>query len=107
MIFAALDEAAQRGELLLLDGGLCRFHLRRDGVVTIREILVLPDARRLGLGRRMVDEVQRRNPGATLVARCPVQTKDGRVGAGNVFWRKAGFTLSGSADGINTWRRPS
>jgi hypothetical protein len=42
VIFAALNEAAERGELLLTVGGLCRFHLRRDGVVVIRELLVVP-----------------------------------------------------------------
>lgn len=31
MIFVALSEAAQKGKLLLVDGGMLRFHLRRDG----------------------------------------------------------------------------
>src|SRR5262252_6234525 len=102
MIFAALNEAADRGELILWDNALCRYHRRKDGRVTVREILVLPDARRLGVGRRLVGEVQRRNPGASLLARCPATTADGPVRTANVFWRKRGFTLQGARDGINT-----
>lgn len=106
MIFAAMNEAADRDELLLVDAGLCRFHLRRDGVVTIREILVLPLARRCGVGRRMVNEVQRRHPHATLRACCPVTTSDGRVGEANVFWRHLGFVLQRTTTkGINVWER--
>lgn len=103
MIFTALNEAADRNELLLVDGGMCRFHRRKDGVVVIREILVLPSSRRLGRGRRMVEEVRRRHPGAKLLARCPVRTSDGRVGEGNAFWRHLGFGCTGERDGINTW----
>lgn len=105
MIFAVLSEAASRSALILVDGGFCRFHRRRDGIVVIREILVLPASRCLGVGRRMVDEVQRRHPGATLLAKCPVADKDGRVGAGNVFWRKLGFRCVKEAGGLNIWLR--
>jgi GNAT superfamily N-acetyltransferase len=106
LIFAALAEAAERDELLLVEGGMCRFHRRQDGTVTIREILVLPRHRRLGVARRMIEEVQRRNPGARLAARCPPTDSAGRVGAGNVFWHRLGFTRGNtSADGINTWTR--
>ncbi len=35
MIFEALYESAKRGELLLVEGGMCRWHLRRDGVLVI------------------------------------------------------------------------
>jgi hypothetical protein len=30
MIFEALHDAAKRGELLLVSGGFCHWHLRRD-----------------------------------------------------------------------------
>ena len=39
MIFETLYESAQRGELLLVNGGMCHWHLRRDGQLTIREII--------------------------------------------------------------------
>ena len=68
MCFDQLYESAQRGELLLIDGGICHWHLRRDGQLTIREII----ATRPGAGLEML-KVLRTVPGATsLYARCPV-----------------------------------
>jgi hypothetical protein len=51
MIFVALEEAASKGQLLLIDGGMCRFHKRKDGVTVIREIIVLPTRRKQGVGQ--------------------------------------------------------
>lgn len=42
MIFNALHDAAQRDELILIGGGMCHYHLRRDGVLTIREVFTAP-----------------------------------------------------------------
>jgi GNAT superfamily N-acetyltransferase len=103
MIFPALMEAVERGELILVEKGFCRWHKRKDGVVVIREILVLPDARRLGIGRRMIRDIIRQWPGAKLLARCPVADEKGKVGCGNVFWKHLGFTLTATANGLNTW----
>lgn len=98
MLFVALHEAAQHGELLLVDGGLCRFHRRRDGVVVIREILVLPTQQRQGIGRALVAEVRRRYPGAMLVARCPASYPS------NGFWEHMGFRVT--PGDVNTWHLP-
>lgn len=54
MIFETLSAAADRRELILTVGGLCHWHLRRDGQITIREILVLPQHRNLGVGSHML-----------------------------------------------------
>ncbi len=105
MIFTALSEAADRQELLLVANGLCRFHRRKDGVVVIREIMVLPDARRLGIGRRMVEEIQRRHAGAKLLAKCPASDYTGAVGSGNAFWRHMGFVCKERLGSLNTWER--
>ncbi len=71
MIFNALHDAAQRGELILVDGGMCHYHLRRDGVLTIREIIVLPGRQGQGIGRAMLDRL-RAVPGARVIrAKCP------------------------------------
>lgn len=46
MIFETLNESNERGELLLVNGGMCHYHLRRDGQLTIREIIVWKERRR-------------------------------------------------------------
>ena len=86
MIFNVLHEAAQRGELILVDGGMCHYHLRRDGALTIREILVLPGQPGRGIGRAMLDQL-RAVPGARLIrAKCPAEL------AANNWYRAMGFT---------------
>ena len=98
MIFVALSEAADRGELLLVDGGMCRFHRRRDGVVVIRELLVLAKARRTGVGSLLVRRVKQRHPGAEIEAKCPAAYPS------NGFWARVGFRLAGEKGGVNVWR---
>ncbi len=92
MIFEALNDAATRGDLLLVEGGLCHYHLIRRGPmagqVTIREILVLPDRRGQGIGSAMLAQLEQ-VPGATsLYAVCPADLPA-------VDWyRRRGFTES-------------
>lgn len=98
MIFVALNEAAAAGELLLVDGGLCRFHQRRDGVVVIREIIVLPERRQQGIGRALVVEVMDRHQGHSLLARCPASYPS------NAFWEALGFHCVPGE--VNAWSLP-
>lgn len=98
MLLVALNEAAERGELILVMDGMCRWHRRRDGVVVIREILVLPFRRRTGVGRRMLWQVSAANPGRPIEARCPVGYES------NDWWKAMGFDLISTEDGINLWR---
>lgn len=88
MIFETLVESLDAGELLLCDGGLLRWHLRRDGQATIYEILVAPDRRRYGIGTDMVRHVMRKPGVRSLRARCPDDLR-----AANAFWRALGFRL--------------
>ncbi len=99
MIFVALQEAAERGELILVSDGLCRWHKRRDGVVVIHEILVLPFRWGTGVGRRMLAEVVEKNPGATIRARCPCDYEANR------FWERLGFVKVAVAGKCNVWER--
>lgn len=98
MIFDALYESAQRGELLLVDGGFCHWHLRRDGQLTIREII----STQRGAGSRMLDTLKR-TPGATcIVAKCPAHLPS------NAWYQRRGFGLVGTettrtGKGINVW----
>lgn len=99
MIFDALHESAQRGELLLVDGGFCHWHLRRDSVLTIREII----STERGAGSRMLD-ILKRTPGATAIqAKCPAHLPS------NGWYKRRGFALVGtettrSGRPINIWR---
>lgn len=85
MIFNALNESADRDELILVDGGMCHFHLRRDGILTIREIIVLPACRGQGIGTAMLDRL-RAVPGAQLIrAKCPADL------SANGWYKAMGF----------------
>ncbi len=98
MIFETLYESAQRGELLLVDGGFCHWHLRRDGQLTIREII----ATRPGAGGTML-EILKRKGAASLFAKCPVDLPS------NCWYANRGFTCEGkeitpSGMELNLWR---
>ena len=72
MIFESLNQSVDAMELVLLHGGMCRFHLRRDGQITIHEIIVESNMRNRGIGRSLLEEVMRRAPYARcIVAKCP------------------------------------
>lgn len=89
MIFEALAEAAGRGELLLIDGGVCRWHLRRDGVLVVREIV----ATRKGAGSEMLARlvaVAREHGAPTIRARCPADLPANR------WYPRRGFGRTGT-----------
>lgn len=89
MLLVPLQEAADDGTLIIVDGGICRFLVRRDGVVVIRELFVLPRSREKGVGRRIVQQIRDEYPRARLMALCPVKYES------NGFWRKIGFRFMG------------
>lgn len=100
MIFEALHESAQRGELLLAEGGMCHWHLRRDGQLTIREII----STRRGAGSLMLRRLEA-TPGATsLFAKCPADLP------ANEWYARRGFTLEAtettkSGRKLKCWRK--
>lgn len=103
MIYSALVESADKGELLLCEGGLCRFHLRRDGVVVVREIIVLPEHRRVGVGRRMIAWLKNEFDTSIIRARCPASYE-----TANAFWEAMGFSAKTPektrvGDTLNVW----
>lgn len=99
MIFETLHESAQRGELLLIDGGFCHWHLRRDGQLTIREII----STKPGAGSAMLATLKT-TPGAlSLFAKCPVDLP------ANDWYRRRGFELertetTRTGRELNLWR---
>lgn len=101
MIFETLHASAQRGELLLVDGGVCHWHLRRDGQLTIREII----ATRRGAGSEMLAALLKVPGASCLVAKCPADL------AANAWYGRRGFVLVASETTktgrvVNVWRRP-
>jgi len=99
MIFETLYESAQRNELLLIDGGLCHWHLRRDGQLTIREII----STHKGAGSEMIG-LLKRTPGAlSLFAKCPADLP------ANGWYARRGFVCEGeevtkSGRTLKLWR---
>lgn len=86
MIFETLHESAQRGELLLVDGGMCHWHLRRDGQLTIREIISI----RPGAGGEMLNALKQTSGATSLFAKCPIDL------AANDWYARRGFTDVGT-----------
>lgn len=86
MIFEMLWQSAQRGELLLIDGGFCHWHLRRDGQLTIREII----ATRPGAGKEMLDRLVSTDGATSIFAKCPSDL------AANTWYRNRGFANEGA-----------
>ncbi len=99
MCFENMYESSKRGELLLVDGGLCHWHLRRDGQLTIREII----STRPGAGSVMLDHLRAVPAALCIVAKCPVDLDS------NAWYQRRGFELdhveqAKSGRGINVWR---
>ena len=101
MAFESLWKAAQDGELLLIDDGLCHWHLRRDGQLTIAEIISLQP----GVGQIMLEVLKGMNKiGATcIVAKCPVDLESNKWYAKRGF-KKVALEYSKTGRGINVWR---
>jgi ribosomal protein S18 acetylase RimI-like enzyme len=108
---AALVEAARERRLLVavLDGkviGFVHFRCCRDGHATIYEIAVLPEHRRRGVGRALVEAVSQeaiQHGYIVLQLKCPIDLP------ANEFYRRAGFTEAGIEEGrrrpLRIWRR--
>jgi len=98
MIFETLWESAKRGELTLVDGGMCHWHLRRDRQLTIREII----STRPGAGSQML-EILKHQPATSIFAKCPADL------AANKWYARRGFTCEGeettkSGRKLKLWR---
>jgi hypothetical protein len=98
VIFDALYQSAQRGELLLIDGGFCHWHLRRDGQLTIREII----STRPGAGIEMLNFLRSVSGATSILAKCP------DVLPSNGWYRRMGFTMLGqettrTGSTVNIW----
>ncbi|TFG74137.1 MAG: N-acetyltransferase [Thermodesulfobacteriales bacterium] len=103
MIFQTLYFSALRGELLLVNGGFCHWHLRKDGQLTIREIIVLPKHQNEGIGTQMLEELKTVKGATSILSRCPADL------LANKWYKNRGFVLcakqlSRTKRKINVWR---
>jgi hypothetical protein len=99
MIFESIWESARRGELILIDGGYCRHHLRRDKQLTIYEIISL----RPGAGSEMLAKLKAVPDATSILAKCPVDLD------ANTWYERRGFELettqtTRSGRKLNVWR---
>ena len=104
MIFETLNDSARRGELWLVNYAMCHWHLRRDGQLTIREIIVLPKYQGMGIGTEIVNHLKTEVEGTkSLFAKCPAELP------ANGWYEHLGFVLEGTETTktgrlMNLWR---
>ncbi len=98
MILQAIVEAHLKGELILIDGGFCRWHLLKTRQITIYEIF----SSRPGAGSEMLETLKKKDA-TSVFACCPVNYPS------NEWYRKKGFTLervqiTKKGGKLNHWR---
>jgi len=103
VMFEQLYEASQKGELILIAGGLCHYHQRRDGQLTILEILILPEQQGGGKAYWILQQLLALKP-KSLFAKCPVD-----LIKANAWYQRQGFALekvetTKTGRGLNCWR---
>jgi GNAT superfamily N-acetyltransferase len=89
MIFEVLFASSKRGELTLVDGGLCHWHLRKDGQITIREIIVVPEKQGIGIASRMLEKLEKVKGATSIFAKCPTD-----LSIANRWYKAKGFDLA-------------
>lgn len=100
MCFSILMEARSKNELILIDGGMCHFHLRKDGQLTIREII----STKFGAGKEILSMLMVIEGVKFIIAKCPTWLDS------NVWYQKNGFYIANvektkSGKEINVWRK--
>lgn len=98
--FNELYEADLRGEFY---GAMCRWHLRRDGQITIYEIIIENTEHGKGLGYQFLQRLKQVKNATSIFAKCPDDL------ASNDWYKKQGFILEDkevlkSGKVVNHWR---
>lgn len=101
MIFESLYGSSQKGELLLLNNGFCRYHVRKDGQLTIYEII----SQKKGVGSKLLKRLEYVPLITSIFAKCPVNLDSNLWYAKNGFVKETVETLS-SGSQVNHWRKP-
>jgi len=92
-LFPQLYESYKRGELILLDRAMCRWHLRQDGQITIYEII----SDKKGQGQKILQMLKNVKNAKCIVAKCPEHLK------ANEWYQKNGFKLVRKERSLNVW----
>ena len=106
----ALVRSIERGELIVAANStdliaFVEYHHRRDAQTTLYHIVVAPDYRRQGIGRRLIERLadEARAAGKEIIAlKCPTTLP------ANDFYARTGWSLAGSEPGkrrlLNLWQ---
>jgi hypothetical protein len=104
MIFENLFASSKKGELILVDGGICHWHLRKDKQITIREIIVNPQNQGFGIGSDILEKLKKVRGAKSIFAKCPADLL-----IANRLYKAKGFDLvdieiTRSGRKIKLWR---
>lgn len=91
MIFNALYKSSQKGELIIEKGGMCHWHLRKNGQITIREIIVLPEYQRMYIGTNILKSLKSVKGAKSIFSKCPAELP------ANNWYKKMKFELVGQS----------
>ena len=93
MLFDSLYQSAQQNELLLIDGGMCQWHMTQERQLTIRIII----STKPGAGTKMLEELKKVHGWMYMLAKCPKGLPS------NDWYKKKGFKMIGSEERVNIW----
>jgi GNAT superfamily N-acetyltransferase len=102
MIFEILMEGIQKNEVILVDGGMCHFHVSpKNRRLTIYEIIVLPEKQGKGIGSKLLEQLKTHDVD-NIVAKCPADLPSNEwYKAKNFRLAKVDKTKTGRE--MNTW----
>ena len=100
--FIELYDSVKKDELILINGGICQFHIRRDKQLTIHVII----STRLGAGSQMLEKlikIGKKERAICLFAKCPSNLLS------NNWYEKKGFKkidteILKSGTKVNSWQ---
>lgn len=97
MLTSILLQARNSNNLILVDGGICRFTRRGDGSIKILDILSIQK----GAGTRILEQVKNMNP-TRIIAHCPLEWESNDWYRNHNF-RLIGQELSPKGKSLNVW----
>ncbi len=96
MCFNITFDAYKKDEIIMIDGGFCRYHIRKDGQLTIHEIF----SNKKGSGKKILSLLLEKDC-RFILAKCPKNLP------ANYWYERNGFFLNGVENNgmLNVWRR--